>query len=438
MADNNTRDKGKNIIVSTPQRTVSSPEPIYHEYDVPSNVVEYPAEGGNIYIDLTYGNVEGADPTVTKINIPEEINGKPVLEIDKSAFKRCTSLREVYIPKSIVNVGVWAFKSCPLLLNIKVDPDNATYSDIDGVLFSENYSTLINFPMGRSGVYDVPRGTVNIAAYAFYMCNLLNKINVPSTVANIQSHAFECCSNLISIKIDKDNAYYSDENGVLYDKRGVRLIAYPAGHSTSCVIPEKVRTIDEYAFYGCDSLRYVYCIRGTEADNKMIYPIGISMVYYGTTTTLTMDKLPSNCTMPVKGGYIYFDTDSGSVIDCDRSVSEVIIPKKVNGQSVKKIKERSFMCCRELKEVTLSKSVKTIGRDAFAGCSALNLLVSKGNVTTVAKSSFLGCTNLKNIKCVKGSALDDKTLYFGDVNIEYIEPDEKKDDKKTKKDKKSK
>ena len=40
---------------------------------------------------------------------------------------------------------------------------------------------------------------------------------------------------------------------------------------------------------------------------------------------------------PVKGGYLYFDESTGTIVGCDNSVTEAVIPDKINGVKVTSI-----------------------------------------------------------------------------------------------------
>jgi hypothetical protein len=54
------------------------------------------------------------------------------------------------------------------LVTITVDSDNEYFTDINGVLFTKDKTTLIKYPTGRESIeYTVPDGTVCIAGGAF-------------------------------------------------------------------------------------------------------------------------------------------------------------------------------------------------------------------------------------------------------------------------------
>lgn len=52
-------------------------------------------------------------------------------------------------------------------MNINVDADNQSYKSVDGVLFSKNGKSILAYPGGRYGEYDIPTGTEIIGQDAF-------------------------------------------------------------------------------------------------------------------------------------------------------------------------------------------------------------------------------------------------------------------------------
>lgn len=89
------------------------------------------------------------------------------------------------------------------LQEIKVDDKNSNYCSIDGVLFSSDKSTLLKFPRGRSGEYEVPFSTRFIGAGAFDGSTKLTSIKLPPNLNSIEKNAFRDCQSLRSIVIPK-------------------------------------------------------------------------------------------------------------------------------------------------------------------------------------------------------------------------------------------
>ena len=52
----------------------------------------YPVEGGNLYYDRNRGIITACDESVTKADIPAQIDGVAITKIDNSAFVNCSKL----------------------------------------------------------------------------------------------------------------------------------------------------------------------------------------------------------------------------------------------------------------------------------------------------------------------------------------------------------
>jgi len=94
----------------------------------------------------------------------------------------------------------------------------------------------------------IPEGVTTIDA-AFYWCEALKTVKIPKTVTKIGDF-LESCDNLTNIEVDKDNAYYCDVDGVLFNKDKTTLIKYPPKKADKCFeIPKETTSINPYAFY---------------------------------------------------------------------------------------------------------------------------------------------------------------------------------------------
>ena len=77
------------------------------------------------------------------------------------------------------------------------------------------------------------------------------------TEYTIRSDAFDQCEDLKAINVLQDNAGYSSQNGVLYDKSGFTLVRVPMGMEGKYVMPDNCRYIESTAFYNCEKLTSV-------------------------------------------------------------------------------------------------------------------------------------------------------------------------------------
>ncbi len=196
-----------------------------------------------------------------------------------ASFAGCGDLTTITIGSDVtnVNIGNAGFASDPIQ-TITVDVGNPFYSSVDGVLFDTSQTTLILYPLGRTGSYTIPSGVVTIGTNAFDSCGGLTSVTIPNSVTSIGDYAFNGCSslmnaimgsgvtnigyqafsqctNLMAIDVSVDNNSFLSVDGVLFDRSQTTLIQFPAGSgATSYSIPNGVTSMGDYAFNGCTSL----------------------------------------------------------------------------------------------------------------------------------------------------------------------------------------
>lgn len=75
----------------------------------------------------------------------------------------------------------------------------------------------------------------------------------------------------------------------------------------------------------------------------------------------------------------------------------VVIPSKINGNTVIGIEPRVFKGNLQLTSITLPEGLTIIGSMAFNGCKNLTTVVLPDGLTTIGDSAFLQCRSLTNI-----------------------------------------
>lgn len=209
----------------------------------------------------------------TELTIPSEIDGYQVTSIMSEAFRKAYLLMSVTIPASVTSIAGNVFSNCYQLTDVNVDPQNTAYRSENGVLFSKDGTILQCYPSEKiDKSYIIPRTVTNIGERAFYGCELLSNVTIPDSVTSIGEYAFYGCELLSSVTIpdsvtdighqafsnsfclkeiivDPENATYSSEDGILFNKDKSLLILCPMGkRDTNYKIPEGVVRIEEYAF----------------------------------------------------------------------------------------------------------------------------------------------------------------------------------------------
>ena len=349
------------------------------------------------------------------ITIPSEIDGKPVTSIGDSAFEDCTGLTSITIsnsvtsigykafydctgltsitiPNSVTSIGDLAFEDCTGLTSINVASDNNYYSSNNGVLFNKKKTALIRYPEGKSQTsYTIPNSVTRIGYGAFRGCTGLTSITIPNSVTSIASWAFDGCTGLTSINVASGNNYYSDNNGVLFNKKKTELIRYPEGKSqTSYTIPDSVTSIGNWAFDGCTGITSI-------TIPNSVTSIGAHA--FDGCTGLTSITIPNSVTSI---GYMAFYGCTG--------LTSIAIPN-----SVTSIGNWAFFECTGLTSITIPNSVTSIGDGAFNSCTGLTSITIPDSVTSIGDKAFRDCTGLKDVYYT-GSKDEWKAISVGSYN----------------------
>lgn len=183
---------------------------------------------------------------LTTVQIPTSVT-----TIGRGAFYNCYSLTTAAISSSLSEIGPYAFHSCNAMFS--VDPGNANYSSVDGVLFNKTQTKLLRYPSSKNGSYSIPNTVTSIDDGAFAKCSSLTSVVIPKKVNSISGgDSFSACNAIISV--DKENPNYSDLDGVLFDKNQTVLMNCPTSRTGSYSIPNTVTTISGSAFEKCVGL----------------------------------------------------------------------------------------------------------------------------------------------------------------------------------------
>jgi hypothetical protein len=189
-------------------------------------------------------------------SITNVIIGDSVTSIGRFAFLGITNLDSITIGNSVTNISS-CFLQSPngSLASINIGSQNTAFSSQDGVLFNRNKTSLIWFPPGRQGGYTIPNSVLNIEEGAFWWPSNLTSITIPSSVRTIDESAFGHLGNLTGFNVCSQNSAFSSEDGVLFNKAKTVLIQYPSNKTdASYTIPNSVLTIRNMAFSNCKNL----------------------------------------------------------------------------------------------------------------------------------------------------------------------------------------
>lgn len=114
-----------------------------------------------------------------------------LIEIGNYSFQECTGLLEIVVPNSVTAIGEGAFKGCTNMLKVTL---SNSITKIDNTVFYRCY--------GLTSL-TIPGSVTQIGSSAFYLCSNLAAIVIPNSVKSIGDHAFEGCGWMTDVKIGK-------------------------------------------------------------------------------------------------------------------------------------------------------------------------------------------------------------------------------------------
>jgi len=219
------------------------------------------------------------------------------------------------------------------------------FTDEWGAKYSKDGRKLLKVPRELSEAYSVKEGTRIICDEAFWWCESLPDIVIPTSVTSISDRAFWGCRSLSDI-----------------------------------VIPSSVTSIGDCAFGYCCSLKYI--------------SIPKSVICLNANPFADWDgKL--KCLSP---NFIYeddvlFNKDKSKIISFrNQNIESYVIPN-----SVTSIGDGAFSYCSSLHSVFIPDSVTSIGDCAFYSCSSLSKIVIPSSVTSIVDGAFDGCNIPDNL-----------------------------------------
>ena len=142
--------------------------------------------------------------------------------------------------------------------------------------------------------------------------------------------------------------------------------------------------------------------KATEAPEATATPIPLPTELPTATPTpvVTREETPASA--------FGYDIREGEVIlgglrDESWSLSEIVIPEKIEGYPVTSIGNDAFWNWRNLTSIEMPEGITSIGPAAFYGCSSLTSIEIPEGVTSIGPEAFYHCRSLKSIIVSQGS-----------------------------------
>lgn len=232
-----------------------------------------------------------------------------------------------------------------------------------------------------------------ISMYAFSGHSDLASITIPSTIQSIGEDAFLECDGLKKVYVSsiedwcKIDFPYSDTNPL---SRGADLYV-DNKLVTDVTIPDGVKSIGKYAFYGYSSLKSISFPSSIRSIGESAFydcP-NLDEVYATNIEDWCKIKFEDTYSNPISyGSKIYIDGELAT---------DITIPKGIT-----KICDYAFANCETITNVVIPNSVISIGNSAFSLCSNLKNINIPNSVVNIGEGAFSSCFNLEEVEIPDG------------------------------------
>lgn len=221
-------------------KTVSVPasvESIGEEAFANHSEIEVLQFKGNQVTDISYRAFAGCSG-IKVISLPDSVQ-----ELGSGVFSDCTSLKKIEFGANLHKLGINPFSNCSSLETIVISKDNTAFVVDDSCLYNKEKSKLLlMLPMRNKDKYSMPSTVTDIAEYAFWNCESLQKVSLSGNLKAIPAYSFANCKSLTDIVIP----YSVNEIGLKAFSHCVNL--------ETADIPASVSFIHETSFDGCNKL----------------------------------------------------------------------------------------------------------------------------------------------------------------------------------------
>ncbi len=364
---------------------------------VSAEEVTYPVEGGNIYFETETGAIVGCDPTITRADIPEYIDGVKVTSIASLAFTQSgtfdsygtygvigtPSLKYVSIPDTVTGIGAYAF--CKSSIESIVIPKSVTKLSHDFNYF------ISSFNGGPKTLYY--RGTKSDFQRLLNGYAISQPVVFDYTCEAPYGHSFDTWNITVAQTCTEEG---EEQSVCSYCQSETKTRAIPV-HSWDNILT----TVEPTCTKKGQQLKTCTVCNATETQS---IPSAGGHKWNEWTVTVeptsdTDGKKFRTCTVcgasdsrimftngnigySVEGGYIYFNPKTGAIVGCDPTITRADIPPYIDGIKVVGIGKFAFLqsvfpieTTPSLRYISLPDTITYLGMCPFYGTSIESIVL---------------------------------------------------------------
>lgn len=279
--------------------------------------------------------------------------------------------------------------------------------------YSNEYAGIIVIPSSityGNTTYNV----TSIEEYAFYDCNGIESVTIPSSITDVGNFAFNGCTELKELRIEDSESTLSLGYNLYDNSTKEDTVIIGSGSSYGNSLPNFGSiTAGKGLFYDCP-LEILYLGRNISyrAGNNYGYSpfynkSGMTRLTIGKQVDTLENYAFLNCThikeLRINDLVSWFNIDFGNreanpltyannlYLD-GKQVTEIVVP-----DCITKIKKHTFGYFVGLKSITFHNGISEIGIYAFQHCTGLERIELPNGITSIEDAVFYSCTGLVDI-----------------------------------------
>lgn len=290
-----------------------------------------------------------------------------------------TELSSVIIPKSVQEIGSYAFGACEKLLNIQLEDGIKQLGIFDGYALADCGIEQIS----------IPTSVEKITKYCFFDCKKLKTVELNNNIekSKLEEGVFKNCISLNDIKLN-DNILYLGKN--MFES---------CTSIENITLPKNLEEIDDYCFLKCSGLK------------SLDIPSTIKRIgkYCFQGTSIGTIKLPRSLT--TIEGYAFSGCTSLGAIEFDYFNTIEEIPVE---EGLITIKSNAFYDS-VVNNLNIPYTIKTIEKDAFK-----NMVIDTLHIDVIKTQEWLDVVNTWGMKSCNNIMWRQSILNF-DTNVDFFE-----------------
>lgn len=338
---------------------------------------------------------------------------KNILE---NAFLRCESLKQIYIPNSVTNIGnnalptetiLFCEKDAPV---VSMDISNSIYPNYEianGILLEYQSDLEYDYEdVAGEKIIEVPNAATKINDNVFKNNEIVTKVILSDYLDCIGESAFFSARSIKTIKMPSEMSYIGANafNKVIALKDitipyGITTIERNTFFQTSIEgfrIPDTVTEIKDGAFWHCSNLKSVYVPNSVQTISSMAFAdCNIRLTLFGESGDYLPNYVTENseingnnlisCSM----GFVLLGNALKSYIGTDKNVQ---VPFSIG---LTKISAEAFKDNTIVESISIASGINEIGDNCFSSCNSLTSVVMTPDITTFGSNIFSSTNNLK-------------------------------------------